>query len=98
MYLHPNDTPGSSLITLQLTGAENYAIWSRSMRIGLLGKSKLGFVDGKFPKTSFAPELFDIWEKCNVVVLSWIMNAVKPSLLSSVVYGGDAHKVWCDLQ
>lgn len=26
------------------------------------------------------------------------MNAVKPSLLSSVVYGGDAHKVWCDLK
>lgn len=26
------------------------------------------------------------------------MNAVKHSLLSSVVYGGDAHKVWCDLK
>lgn len=31
------------------------------MRIGLLGKSKLGFVDGKFPKSRFALELFDIW-------------------------------------
>ncbi|XP_055831024.1 uncharacterized protein LOC129900086 [Solanum dulcamara] len=68
LFLHQNDTPGSSLISLQLVGLENYAIWSRSMRIGLIGKSKLGFID------------------------------VRPGLLGTVVYGGDAHKVWCDLK
>ncbi|KAH0675442.1 hypothetical protein KY290_024492 [Solanum tuberosum] len=44
LFLQPTDTPGSSLISLQLTGSDNYALWSRSMRIGLLGKSKLGKV------------------------------------------------------
>ncbi|KAL3337289.1 hypothetical protein AABB24_029775 [Solanum stoloniferum] len=39
-----------------------------------------------------------MWEKCNAVVLSWIMNAVRSGLLSSVVYCGDAHRVWCDLK
>ncbi|XP_070050893.1 uncharacterized protein [Nicotiana tomentosiformis] len=48
IYLQPIDTPGSSLISLQLTGSENYAIWSRSIRIGLLDKSKLDFVDAFF--------------------------------------------------
>ncbi|XP_055831009.1 uncharacterized protein LOC129900060 [Solanum dulcamara] len=61
LYHHPNDTPGSSLISLQLTGSENYAV-------------------------------------CNAVVLSWIRNAVTPGLLSSIVYAGDAHKVWSDLK
>ncbi|XP_055824271.1 uncharacterized protein LOC129892727 [Solanum dulcamara] len=67
------------------------------MRIGLIGKSKLGFIDGRYPKSKFGPEFSDAWEKCNAVILSWIMNAVRLGLLGTVVYGGDAHKVWCDL-
>ncbi|XP_019242594.1 PREDICTED: uncharacterized protein LOC109222729, partial [Nicotiana attenuata] len=98
LYLQPTDTPGSSLISLQLTGSDNYALWSHAMRIGLLGKGKLGFVDGRFPKSRFEPELHDLWEKVNAIVLSWIMNAVRPSLLSSVLYASSAHKVWKDLK
>lgn len=98
LFLQHTDTPGSSLISLQLTGSENYALWSRSFRIGLVGKSKLGFVDGRFPKSMFEPILFDQWEKCNAIVLSWIMNVVRPGLLSSVVYASDARKVWLDLR
>ncbi|KAH0765534.1 hypothetical protein KY285_001405 [Solanum tuberosum] len=97
LYLNPNDIPSSSLISLKLTSSENYAIWSIYMRIGLVGKSKLSFIDGRFPKSKFTPDLFDIREKCNVVILTWIMIDVRPELLSSVVYVGDAHGVWCDL-
>ncbi|XP_075086413.1 uncharacterized protein LOC142169102 [Nicotiana tabacum] len=98
LYLQPTDTPGSSLIFLQLVGSENYALWSRAMRIGLLGKSKLGFVDGRYPKSRFSLELHDMLEKVNVVVLSWIMNVVRPGLLSSVLYASSAHKVLEDLR
>ncbi|XP_049383017.1 uncharacterized protein LOC125847443 [Solanum stenotomum] len=73
-------------------------LYFQSFRIGLVGKSKLGFVDGRFPKSMFEPILFDQWEKCNVVVLSWIMNVVQPGLLSSVVYASDAQKVCLDLR
>uniref|UniRef100_A0A1U7WJT3 Uncharacterized protein LOC104229298 n=1 Tax=Nicotiana sylvestris TaxID=4096 RepID=A0A1U7WJT3_NICSY len=62
------------------------------------GKSKLGLVDGRFPKSKFEPELHDLWEKVNVVVLSWIMNVVRPGLLRSVLYASSAHKVWEDLK
>ncbi|XP_070031966.1 uncharacterized protein [Nicotiana tomentosiformis] len=68
------------------------------MRIGLLGKSKLGFVDGRFSKSRFEPELHDQWEKVNVIVLSWIMNVVRPGVLSSVVYASNAHKFWENLR
>nr|XP_016510817.1 PREDICTED: uncharacterized protein LOC107828085 [Nicotiana tabacum] len=98
LYLQPTDIPSSSLVSIQLTGSDNYALWSCAMRIGLLGKSKLGFVDGKFPKSKFEPELHDLWEKVNAVVLLWIMNAVRPGLLSSVLYESSAHKVWGDLK
>ncbi|XP_015167773.1 uncharacterized protein [Solanum tuberosum] len=32
------------------------------------------------------------------MVLSWIMNAIKSELLSSIIYASNAHKVWLDLQ
>ncbi|XP_075101245.1 uncharacterized protein LOC142176789 [Nicotiana tabacum] len=98
LFLQPTDTPGSTLISLQLTRSDNYALWSRAMRIGLLGKSKLGFVNGRFPKIRFEPELHDQWEKVDVVILPWIMNSIRPGLLSSVLYACDAHKVWEDLK
>nr|XP_016458956.1 PREDICTED: uncharacterized protein LOC107782579 [Nicotiana tabacum] len=65
---------------------------------GLLGKSKLGFVDDRYPKSKFEPEFHEQREKVNAVVLSWIMNAMCPGLLSSVVYASNAHKVWEDLK
>nr|XP_025883823.1 uncharacterized protein LOC112940259 [Solanum lycopersicum] len=98
LFLQSCDTPGSSLISIKLTGPENYALWSSSMRISLLGKSKLGFVTGKCPIEKFEATLHDLWEKCNAVVLSWIMNSVSTELLSGIVYATSAYKVWSDLQ
>ncbi|KAH0680824.1 hypothetical protein KY290_023021 [Solanum tuberosum] len=36
LYLQACDTPGSSLVSIQLTGSKTYFLWSRSMKIGLL--------------------------------------------------------------
>nr|XP_016460176.1 PREDICTED: uncharacterized protein LOC107783676 [Nicotiana tabacum] len=65
---------------------------------GLLGKSKVGFVDGRFPKSKFEPERHNLWEKVNAIVLSWIMNVVRPGLLSSELYPSSDHTVWEDLK
>ncbi|KAL3340410.1 hypothetical protein AABB24_028846 [Solanum stoloniferum] len=75
LHLLPNNTPVRSLISLQLTRSDDYALWSRSMALDLLGKSKLGFVDGKYTKDKFDESMHDQWEKVNVMVLSWLMNA-----------------------
>ncbi|KAE8722590.1 hypothetical protein F3Y22_tig00013960pilonHSYRG00315 [Hibiscus syriacus] len=44
LYLHPSDTPSTILISHQLSGLDNYTIWSRSMLIVLLAKNKLGHI------------------------------------------------------
>lgn len=56
------------------------------MKIGLLGTGKLGFIDGKSSKVKFNAALQDLWEKCNVIVLSWIMISFSRELLSCIVY------------
>ncbi|KAL3366271.1 hypothetical protein AABB24_011098 [Solanum stoloniferum] len=97
LYLHPSDTPCSVLTSVQLTGTENYSLWSRSLMINLRAKSKLGFVLGSCRKSDYKPELEEQWEKCNAFVLAWIMNTVSKELLSGIVYASDAAMVWADL-
>lgn len=46
----------------------------------------------------FDPSLHELWDKCNAIMLAWIMNTVVTNLLSSVIYASDAHKVQEDLQ
>ena len=56
MFLHTSDTTGASIIPMQLTRYDNYLIWSR-VRIQLLGKNKLGIVDGSLNREDFGTEL-----------------------------------------
>ncbi|XP_016450723.2 uncharacterized protein LOC107775499 [Nicotiana tabacum] len=98
IYIHPSDTQGSILISIQLQGSENYSIWSRSMKIVLYGENKLGFVLGTCRKEMYDVSLHELWDRCNAIVLAWIMNTVSPSLISTVIYASNAYKVWEDLR
>lgn len=70
LYLHPSDTPGSILISQQLTGIENYTAWSNSMRVALLAKNKIGFIDGNCCREMYKDDLIHEWDRCNAFVLS----------------------------
>ncbi|XP_070014527.1 uncharacterized protein [Nicotiana sylvestris] len=98
LFLQPCDTPRSSLISVKLTRPDNYTLWSSTMSVSLLGKSKLRFVDGRYPKEKFDTTLHKLWEKCNGIVLSCIMNSVSAELLRGMAYASSAHKVWMDLK
>ncbi|XP_075108852.1 uncharacterized protein LOC142180699 [Nicotiana tabacum] len=81
-----------------LTGEENYSLWSKYVRIALLGRNKLGFVDGSWKKENFKEELWYQWKRCNAIVQSWIMNIVSSNLLGGTVYADSAQDVWEDLK
>ena len=46
----------------------------------------------------YPSSMHEQWERCNAIVLGWIMNTVSKSLVSTVIYGSDAHTVWEDLR
>lgn len=98
LHLQSCDTRGSSLVSLKLTGSENYSLWSRSIKIGLLGKGKIGFVDVTRAKDKFPTSLHALWEKCNAIVLSWIMISISRELLNGVVHDNNAQQVWTDFK
>ncbi|XP_070022145.1 uncharacterized protein [Nicotiana sylvestris] len=98
LFSQISDAPGLVLIPLKLTGPENYALWSRAMKLALKGKSKLGFVDGSYVKSMYRGELREQWEEYNAIVLSWISSIVSNELMLSIVYASNAKKVWADFQ
>ncbi|XP_039067901.1 uncharacterized protein LOC120213937 [Hibiscus syriacus] len=98
LFLHPSDTPGGVLVSHRLVGIKNYNIWSRSMRIALLAKNKLGLVDGTSCKEDYDEILHSQWERCNAFVLSWILNTVSSDLSAGIVFASSAAHVWNDLK
>lgn len=60
LFLNSNDNSGAILILLQLQGPENYSVWSRAMRIAILGRNKLGFIDGTCKRENYGPNLVDL--------------------------------------
>ncbi|KAH0773485.1 hypothetical protein KY290_010622 [Solanum tuberosum] len=97
-FLHNSDVPGVNLAHCVLTGTENYTLWSKSMRIALLGKNKIGFVDGTCRKDMYEGQMIHQWERVNAIVLSWIMSVVAKDLVNGIMYSSKAHKVWADLK
>ncbi|XP_070030386.1 uncharacterized protein [Nicotiana sylvestris] len=68
------------------------------MKIALLGKRKLGFVNGTCTMESCTVELQEQWDTCNAIILSWLMNTVSTELLCGIAYASNAHLVWEDLR
>ncbi|XP_031279176.1 uncharacterized protein LOC116137632 [Pistacia vera] len=95
--LDHGDNPTITLVPNLLT-SDNYATWYRAMRRALRAKNKLGFILGTLLKpTSPTDPLFDLWERCNDLIVSWIQNSISPSLKSSVAFVNDAKELWQDL-
>ncbi|XP_070035465.1 uncharacterized protein [Nicotiana tomentosiformis] len=88
LFLSPVDVSGIQIISFQLTRIENYSIWFRSMRVALLGRNKLGMVNGTWKKERFSEIMWNHWKKVNVIVLSWIMNSV--AKVGGIMYASSA--------
>lgn len=95
-YLHPSDHPGMILTTITLS-EQNYNQWNRSMKIALSSKLKLGFIDGTCVKLASTFYLLMYWNRCNAVVISWLMNTISSEIRQSVMYMSTAKAIWDDL-
>uniref|UniRef100_A0A6N2MH16 Integrase catalytic domain-containing protein n=1 Tax=Salix viminalis TaxID=40686 RepID=A0A6N2MH16_SALVM len=93
LTLHHSDTPGLTLVNAPLKG-NNYGQWSRSMRLSLSAKNKLGLIDGSIKAP---PPTDDKFPMC-MNVLSWILHSIHPDIAGSVLYCDTAAAVWNDLK
>lgn len=98
LYLHPSDAPGSLNVGILLTGTDNYTLWSKAMQLALLGKNKVGFIDGTVKRDQFSGNLAQLWDRCNAIIVSWILCNVSKDLHSGVLFCSDTQLIWADLK
>ncbi|XP_030963078.1 probable serine/threonine-protein kinase roco5 isoform X2 [Quercus lobata] len=100
LYLHHEESPGAMLVYQPLVG-ENYPTWARSMRMALIAKNKLGFIDGTLTLSSpmvKTPSTIQAWIRCNKMVASWILNSVSQEIATSIIYRDTALEIWNNLK
>jgi hypothetical protein len=97
-FLHHGDSPDIILVSQPLSG-DNYHTWSRSIIMALTAKNKVGFINGTIsaPVDQSLPS-FNLWTRCNTMVISWLLNSVSKEIASSVIYANTAQEMWEDLK
>ncbi|KAJ0495203.1 putative RNA-directed DNA polymerase [Helianthus annuus] len=98
LFLHPSDSSSLTIVGIKLKGTENYRVWSSAMKLALEAKNKFGFVDGKCKRNTDDPVLSSQWDRCNSVVLSWLLNSVSEELYLRQVFSKLTSEVWTDLK
>ncbi|GJW46116.1 ribonuclease H-like domain-containing protein [Tanacetum coccineum] len=98
LYLHSNDTNGVPIIGFKLEGTENYKIWKAAITIAIHTKNKLGFINGKIPRPVEAGFMQEQWDRCNSVVLNWILGCVSQDVFMGQVFSKNAKVVWDELE
>uniref|UniRef100_A0A803QJT5 Retrotransposon Copia-like N-terminal domain-containing protein n=1 Tax=Cannabis sativa TaxID=3483 RepID=A0A803QJT5_CANSA len=89
-FLSSCDHPGASLVSKILTWCENYNSWHRAMRVALVARNKLKFVNRKLPAPEEDDDNFKLWNCCNNTMISWIFHAISSEIAESVMYMDNA--------
>ncbi|CAL1401075.1 unnamed protein product [Linum trigynum] len=83
-YVNPNENLAQGIISVKLDGS-NYHVWSRSMRIALKTKKKLGFINGSLPMPEVTDPDYEAWDQSNTNVMGWILNSLLDSIAEAVM-------------
>ena len=89
LWLQGSNNPAARIVSLRLTGP-NFQKWSRSVKIALRTKGKLGFLNGSCAKPTQNSQKYDQWIKCDSMVVSWLLNSMLPELSEAFLYVNSA--------
>ncbi|XP_076915559.1 uncharacterized protein LOC143574955 [Bidens hawaiensis] len=98
LYLHASDSNTLTIVNIKLKGTENYTVWANAMFLALQVKNKVDFIDDSCKRSLDNEVLGKQWDRCNSVVLSWILNSVSDELYLGQVFSRKALDVWQDLK
>ncbi|CAL1392815.1 unnamed protein product [Linum trigynum] len=96
-YLHGSEQPGLQLVAEKLTPT-NYNDWSKAVHNALGAKNKLGFVDGSIPDPCQESPNAWAWNRNNIMVFSWIQQAVDPGIRKTIMSCKKAVEAWISLR
>lgn len=96
-YIHPNENLTLILVTPTLDN-KNYLSWTHSMKVALISRNKVRFIDNTFLKPSTNNPLNDPWIRCSKLGLSWLQRSFLDSITQSILWFDNAFLVWENLR
>ena len=96
LFLHPSDQPGQGLVA-DLFNGDDFENWRRSVTVALLAKQKLSLIDGSYKKPDAGSPLLSDWQRCNAMVISWLLNSLHKNVRDSVLFNDTASAIWTKL-
>lgn len=65
--------------------------------MALTAKNYLSFVDDTITRPRSDDLFFAAWNRCNSMVISWILNSANREIADSLMYMTTAREIWIDL-
>jgi len=97
LFLHPSDNPNNILVCELLNG-KNYGTWKKFVEIALIVKNKLGLVLGTYTRPDATSPLFNQWDRCDKMVISWLLHAAEKRISDSILFSSSSRQIWLDLE
>ncbi|KAL0458804.1 UNVERIFIED_CONTAM: hypothetical protein Slati_0507600 [Sesamum latifolium] len=91
------ENSGLVMIFAPLNG-NNWLTWSRSVRIALEGKDKLGFIDQSTVKPVEGSAEFKQWRIAYSLVRTWILSTMSKEIVTAFLYASSARSLWMELE
>lgn len=96
-FLHLSDSPGMILVNSIFNG-KSYGGWRREIFIALSTKNKLGFIYGSIHEPLDSDLLHKLGNRCNDIVISWLLNSLSKEIAENVLYSKIARNNWKELE
>ena len=100
LHLQNSDFNSPNIVSIKLTGPKNYRVWAAAMKLAINTRNKTGFIDGTCLKSAYeaSPVFSSQWDRCNSIVLSWILNSVSEDVYLGQIFSENASEVWAELK
>ncbi|GAV76448.1 UBN2_3 domain-containing protein [Cephalotus follicularis] len=87
----PNETINVTITSIKLKGSSNYLLWAQVVKIYIMAKKKLKFLnsDPPVPDTSG----YEDWMQKNAVILIWLWNNMEPEIDANAMFHNTAKGV-----
>ncbi|KAL0395265.1 UNVERIFIED_CONTAM: Retrovirus-related Pol polyprotein from transposon RE1 [Sesamum latifolium] len=91
------ENSGLVMISAPFNGS-NWLTWSRSVRIALEGKDKLGYIDGSYMRPHDGSVDLKQWRITDSLVRTWILSTMVKEIVNAFLYVPSARALWLELE
>uniref|UniRef100_A0A803LN92 Retrotransposon Copia-like N-terminal domain-containing protein n=1 Tax=Chenopodium quinoa TaxID=63459 RepID=A0A803LN92_CHEQI len=97
LFLANSDNANIPLVNITFNG-ENFLNWSRSIKLALGSKNKLGFLEGKVSKPKTEDPRYDLWVRNDYMLRGWLCRSMDEKIANSFTYIDSVEKLWNELK